>query len=389
MKRSIYFFFKQLGKMTLQHLILPAIYQVGCLIHRRVCDRTVVFADAHHTELPFSMIPMYHAAVRLGYLPQLHLYDYSHESGWKCFCHSVSFMFLYSGARYVFLCDNFLPSASCRKRKETTLIQLWHSCGLLKRMGYDTFQDVPSYYRGNVYRNYDLVTVSAPCCEPCLTSGMRQPHGIVKALGVSRTDVYFNSSWKKTCQEEFYKMYPHAYGKRVLLWAPTFRGNASAPELTGMYEVLLMEKELGSDWIVLIKVHPHLDIKEEREKGHRLSNCSIPTERLLPVTDLLLTDYSSTLFDYLLFERPFVLFAPDLGQYEKERGFYIKYRTLTPYVVTNGSELSEMVLKAYREWAHGNDLEQIRKVRRYHCQSCDGKATERILEYIEMRYLTC
>ena len=76
----------------------------------------------------------------------------------------VKFMKVFAKARYVFICDNFLPVSSCNKRPETTVIQLWHSGGLLKKAGYDTDDSVPEMYKGNVFKNYDLLTVSAPCC---------------------------------------------------------------------------------------------------------------------------------------------------------------------------------------------------------------------------------
>ena len=375
--------------MILQHIVLPAVYFAGCLIHRRVNEKLVVFADAHHTKMPFSMEPMFHAVKKRGYQIQLHLYDYSHESAWRGFCHSVAFMFLYSGARYIFLCDNFLPVASCRKRKETTVTQLWHSCGLLKKMGYDTVQDVPAFYWGNVYRNYDLVTVSAPCCVPFLTSGMRQSEGVVKALGVSRTDVYFDLDWLGKCQQKVWGKIPEAKGKHILLWAPTFRGNASAPTLVGLDAIKKLEKVLGNDWYVLIKAHPHIDQRYLRETGRLLSNCAIPAEQLLPIVDLLVTDYSSILFDYIFFEKPFVLFAPDLNEYQHDRGFYVEYESLTSYLAYEGKDLGAVVLRAYHDWKEGKSKKELVKCREFHNQACDGNATTRILDYLEMRNRTC
>lgn len=46
----------------------------------------------------------------------------------------LRFMLCYAKARYVFLCDNFLPAASCNKREETTVVQMWHAGGMLKSM---------------------------------------------------------------------------------------------------------------------------------------------------------------------------------------------------------------------------------------------------------------
>lgn len=379
MKQHVRFFLKQFAKMMAQSLILPLCYRFFCIGKKSGKRNLVVFADAHHTELPFSMIVMYQTVRDLGYPVALHLHDYTAEGTLKSFLYAVSFMRLYAKARFVFICDNFLPAAGCRKKKETTVIQLWHSCGLLKKMGYDTSEDVPSFYQGNVYKNYDLVTVSAPCCVPYLTSGMRQPAGVVVPTGVSRTDCYFDRAWTEECRQAFYRLYPEVIGKKVLLWAPTFRGNAAAPFLEGLEEVRCLQKQLGEQWFVLIKAHPHVDRKE------RISNCSIPTEKLLPVTDLLLTDYSSILFDYLFFQKPFVLFAPDLKHYEEQRGFYIPYRTLTRHVVTEGEQLPEAVLEAYRGWKDRTDRGALGACLDYHNGSCDGQSTQRIIKLLKMR----
>lgn len=365
--------------MITQNLILPICYRFFCIGKKPGNESFVVFADAHNKELPFSMVAMYQAVRDLGYPVVFHLHDYTGEGALKSFLYAVSFMKLYAKARFVFICDNFLPVAACRKRQETTVIQLWHSCGLLKKMGYDTSEDVPSFYRGNVYKNYDLVTVSAPCCVPCLTSGMRQPAGVVVSTGVSRTDCYFDREWTEECRETFYRQYPEAIGKNVLLWAPTFRGNASAPFLKGLEAIRSLQKQLGKQWFVLIKAHPHVDRKE------RISNCSISSEKLLPVTDLLITDYSSILFDYLFFQKPFLLFAPDLKHYEEQRGFYIPYHTLTRHVVTEGDRLPEAVLDAYRKWEDGTDREMLRACLDYHDGSCDGHSTQRIIKLLKMR----
>ena len=157
--------------------------------------------DSHDT-LPFSMQVMHEAVKQCRYTSIDFFHDYGRLSAIQALWVSVKFMKLYAQARYVFICDNFLPVASCRKNKRTKVIQLWHSCGLLKKMGYDTAEDVPRFYLGNVYKNYDLVTVSAPCCIGPLTSGMHLRPGIVQATGVSRTDIYFDKQWCDDCRAE-------------------------------------------------------------------------------------------------------------------------------------------------------------------------------------------
>lgn len=384
MKKKIVFGFRQIIKMFLQHIILPGIYRVGCLI-KKVDSDLVVFADAHHTELPFSMQCMYRAVCEKPYNVVLHLHDYSHEGELRSLLHSFSFMLLYARAKYVFICDNFLPAASCKKRKETQVIQLWHSCGLMKKMGYDTAGDIPAYYKGNVYRNYDLVTVSAPCCVPFLTSAMRQEEGVVQAVGVSRTDIWFSEKWLSEIREAFFQCFPEAVGKRILLWAPTFRGNASAPQLAGAEAIDFLEKHLGDEWIVIRKVHPHIEKAGCNTVPDTTGYSEWSSEKLLAVTDVLVTDYSSILFDYVILQKPFVLFAPDREEYERERGLYVEYDSITPHIAEDPVQLAQQVKYV---WTHRNQTEELnilKQCREYHTASCDGHATERILDYLERR----
>ena len=366
---------KQLLKMSVQHLLLPLIYDFWRIVYLKRKSELIIFADAHHETIPFSMTVMHDRLEQMGYSLTDSFHDYAKLSSFSAFLKAAGFMRQYARARCVFICDNFLPAASCNKSKTTKVIQLWHSCGLLKKMGYDTSEDVPARYIGNVYKNYDLVTVSAPCCIAPLTSGMQQPHGVVQATGVSRTDIYYNAEWISGCRKAFYARYPEAIGKKVILWAPTFRGNAADPYQIGYETMLELKKQLQDTCFFILKVHPHID-----KKCH-LSNCDIPTEQLLPVTDLMITDYSSVLFDYLFFEQPYILYAPDLKTYEEGRGFYVPYDSLTPYVVTEDRKLLPAVMSALKN----EDKTWIRKCREFHVAACDGHATERIIKILGLQ----
>ena len=369
MINKISFSLRQKMKSLLQNVILPAVYLFFRAIYRKE-PGLIVFADAHHSEIPYSMQRIHAELEKRGYKITDVFEDYSSMSFIGSSLSAVKFMKTYARAKVVFICDNFLPVASCRKRKETTVVQLWHSCGLLKKFGYDTTEDIPSGYKGNVYRNYNLLTVSAPALEEVFANATRLDKSVVRALGVSRSDIFFDEKWHSDSVADFYEQYPEAKGKKVILWAPTFRGNAHNPYLAGLDSVKELQKNLGEDYFLIIKAHPHLEAK------YSLSSCPIPTERLLPVTDLLITDYSSVFFDYLFFGKPTVLFAPDLEEYEKKRGFYVDYSTLCPHIVTDGEKLTKAVLTAL----DGNNASHIEELKAYHISSCDGGSTERIIK---------
>ena len=293
---------------------------------------------------------------------------------------AISFMDLLAQAKYVFICDTFVPVSSGKTDKDTKVVQLCHYSGPFKKIGYATQADVPAYYTRNVFQNYDLVSVSSEMYVPLLTDAMLQKEGTVKALGVSRTDAFYDSAWVDSCREAFYRQYPEARNKKILLWAPTFRGKASCPEALNNRPILSLQDRLGDDWMILIRHHPHDDAVAQDEMFR--SNCDVPTERLLPVVDMLITDYSTTVLDYLVFDKPFILYAPDLEEYTRTRGFFIDYRSITKNMTTDPAQLESLLMNAYQAWLDG-DREDILRCKERFAAACDGKSTERIFDYLQ------
>ena len=368
---SIKLYAREHMKMLLQHSLLPAVYKRAA--KNDVQKGLVIFADSHNDSLPFSMQKMFAEIKALGkYDIKIRCRDLSKMPRTELTRWLIDFMELYARAEYVFICDNFLPVSSCEKRAETTVVQLWHSGGLLKKSGYDQPYSVPEYYKGNVFANYDLLTVSAEPCVSVFTSMMRQSEGVVRATGISRTDMYYNSRFLQNCKREFYESCPEAENKKVILYAPTFRGSAAEPSLVGEEEIDRAFE--GHDEFFLVKkLHPHF----ERKNSDRVS-CEIPTERLLPVADLLITDFSSVLFDYCIFDKPFVIFAPDYDKYISEVGFYVDIRQFPTTIVKDG----ERIIDAVRNELYNRKKEELETFRQFHMGECDGKATKRIMEMI-------
>ncbi|MZH17401.1 CDP-glycerol glycerophosphotransferase family protein [Clostridium sp. BIOML-A1] len=367
------FYIKQVLKMAMQQIYLPLLYKryAGKPVEKGL----VIFADAHHEELPFSMKKMYETLQwDPEYKNETWVTDFGKMGYGSLLKWLRQFMKRYAVAEYVFICDNFLPVSACEKRPETKVVQLWHSGGLLKKSGYDTTEDIPKMYKGDsVYKNYDLLTVSAPCCVPVFTKTMRLASGVVQATGISRSDYYYDDVWNQANHEEFYRKYPEAKGKKVILWAPTFRGNAAMPTLCGMEEIQRVMKETEDRYYWVIKLHPHLE-----EKGMK-SNCDLPSEKIFAVADLLITDYSSILFDYMAYKKPFLFFAPDFDSFDHARGFYVPYDSFPCKVVTDGAGLPAAIEYELSE----RDPAEIEKCFAYHMSMCDGKATERILKTIK------
>lgn len=372
---NIKFIIRQYVKMAVQSILLPCVYRF--YKRKPVAENKIIFADAHKECLPYSMEWFYGQIDKEKWDIHEYFLDYQKNGYLTVVKSMLSFMKDYATARYVFICDNFLPVSSCKKRQETTVVQLWHAGGILKKYAYDTEDDIPKYYKGNVFSNYDVVTVSAPVCVPVYESAMRLKKGSVYPIGLSRTDCFFNKEYIEGCKQNFYKQYPKAKGKKLLLWAPTFRGKASDPYLVGEQWVKRLEKDLNAlskkeEWYVLIRVHPHLDSKKQ------LSNCNIPTEQLLPVIDLLISDCSSVIFDYVLLKKPLVLYFPDIEEMEEKRGFYIPLTSIPGKLVTNGEELAKEVADSFEQF----DEKELETFRDKYMGACDGNATKRLMDML-------
>ena len=391
---------KQQAKMFSQNVYLPAVYD----LHRccRVERNLVVFADAHHDGRPEAMELLYRRLKQSRVQPAYHIVemylDFGRASKAEVMEYSTRFMKLYARASVVVVCDNFLPVASCRKKRDTMVVQLWHACGCYKKFGYDAKDDIPEGYHGDVYRNLSLVTVSAEAAVEPFSSAMHRTHGEVQALGVSRTDLYFSRKWRYRCIEAFRELYPDVYEetgagsggeagagsgretgargvrktgslrkrRKVVLWAPTFRGNAGQPGLMDL-DTEKLQRQLGKEYLVLTRVHPHMKEARKAVKNH----CPIPTEQLYPVVDVLIADYSSLIYEYLLAAQiqnqqdlhggrePYVgqmlhgglvLYVPDLDTYMAQRGTYMDIHEIPGEIVKDADRLADAV-----RWAAGDD----------------------------------
>lgn len=362
--------------MTVQNIILPLVYFLSR--SRPINNGLVIFADAHNDKCPVSMEGVLSKLKKDNNFRILEFYhDFSRCGSVRSLRYSIQFMRLYAKAEFVFICDNFLPVSACAKRKGTTVIQLWHACGAFKKFGYDTTGDIPKYYKGNVYKNYDLVTVSSDGCIEHFASAMRLDKGVFKALGVSRTDMYFDEDFIAKSKEGFYKENPKAKGKKVVLWAPTFRGNPADPYTEGGDAVERLADELlkSGEWYFVTKPHPHM-----KKPIVANTESNIPTEMLFPVSDLLITDYSSVIYEYALFKKPILIFAPDLEKYKSQRGFYIDLEKLPAEVITESEFLTQETVEKAVSQFDKNDITSF--IERY-MTACDGSATNRIIDYIK------
>ena len=370
--------------------LYPAIYRFHA--GRSADPNLVLFIERRYDHLQDSLALLYEqVSGNYEFTVHVHCLNQDHVPGriYRKNCRKM--VADLARASYVFLSDANDVVSCVPKRPETVIIQTWHACGAFKRFGLSTGEflfgeSTKEQLRHPGYGNLDIVTVSSPevvwAYEEAM--GLKDKPGIVQPLGVSRTDVFFREDMIGKARERLYTVFPPARGKKVILYAPTYRGWASRAETPDRLDIRAFAEKLGEEYVLLIKHHPL--VKKVPPISTDLSEtfaCDVSLlmsiEDLLMVSDICISDYSSVIFEFALYERPMLFFAYDLEEYFDWRGFYYSYEEMTPGpVCRTNEEMIEWILQADRNF----DRKTVTDFREKYMSACDGRATQRILETI-------
>ena len=282
-------------------------------------------------------------------------------------------------AEQVFLNDNFLPLKYCFPSKKAQFIQLWHGAGAFKRFGLSTERD--RKVKGRVEKANRRIThlfVTSKQVIPYYEWAFAIPRRKIYATGVPVTDIYFDEDRIAAGKRNFYKEYPNLEGRKFVLITPTIRQSEKEnAEILSHFPFERMFKILGDRWIFLIKMHPKMqNIKMPvNEYCINVTNYQQITD-LFFVSEFLITDYSSTVVEYALLNKPILLYAYDLIRYD--RGFYRDYRE---YPAGQIVETEEELLAAIRH--PEDDAAKRQEFLKLHYDFFDDRSCERVLRVLE------
>jgi CDP-glycerol glycerophosphotransferase (TagB/SpsB family) len=229
----------------------------------------------------------------------------------------------------LFVVDNaYLPVHVAPHRAGTTVVQVWHAVAALKRFGLDALTPPADPERRFLHRHYDFVVCTAERSRGPWAAAFGTSIERVLPLGTPRTDFFADAAAMATARTHVLARHPELRDRRVVLYAPTFRGRGpdkrAAPGLDGR----ALRAALPADHLLVLKTHPNLATSATDTAGFDLViDPTLEINDLLTATDVLITDYSSSIFEWALLRRPLVLLVPDLEAYEAEPGLYVDYRT--------------------------------------------------------------
>ncbi|REH90449.1 glycosyltransferase [Staphylococcus felis] len=206
--------------------------------------------------------------------------------------------------------------------------------------------------------------------------------GKILETGYPRIDLTVNADSKIISKKLSHNI--NLKDKRKILYCPTWRGEDVNNPLDSVKdicnEIKILEEKL--DYQILLKVHPFIYSKAKNidELKKYLVPDSFDANELMSIVDIMITDYSSIFFDYLVTEKPIIFYVPDYEEYKSTRGLYISENELPgPIENTIKGVIDTIKNKKY-------DCEKIRekytKFKNEFVYNENGKVTERVVEEI-------
>ncbi|MER8027089.1 glycosyltransferase [Glutamicibacter protophormiae] len=275
--------------------------------------------------------------------------------------HNVKFV-KYLSAEYYrylytseFLINNVSFPAQFVKRENQVYINTWHGIPL-KKMGYDIkgrAVDSKNVVRNFLSADY-IISASKSMTETMFLDAYKLRNvyeGTIVEAGSPRTDHQFSTDESK--DEVLAELAGHGIeldGRKIVLYAPTWKGSSYFNPHSDAASIanLIEELEAGLDnkrYRVLVKAHQVVSEAMDQVpelKKHLVPN-TIPTNKILSISDILITDYSSIFFDFLNENKPIFFYAPDLGNYKEYRDIYFEPSELPGPVLSTDKQLIESI----------------------------------------------
>ncbi|WP_121603910.1 CDP-glycerol glycerophosphotransferase family protein [Virgibacillus sp. Bac332] len=245
-----------------------------------------------------------------------------------------------------------------KKRKNTVHIQTWHGTPL-KKLGFDIDPSSPSYKENTsenlIRRNkrWDYLVSPNKYTGNILQRAYLFKNQILN-VGYPRNDILYQDKDFKSDQVNKIRSYLNIpANKKIILYAPTWRDNDFHNGLFNEpYEFKFnlndFVERFGNEYVLLVRLHPRDSIRcQIREYENIIYNVSNydDIKLLYLISDLLITDYSSVMFDFANTKKPIIFFAYDIKQYSSAlRGFYFNlHRDAPGPIVTNGKDLLDTI----------------------------------------------
>lgn len=278
-------------------------------------------------------------------------------------------------AKYWITCVNIERSLHYKKRS-CIYLNTWHGTPF-KHIGNDA----------GVRKDYDFGSMDFFCYASDYEKEIyKRAFGVLdEALiptGLPRNDALYNVTKEQVAKLKERLGLP--LDKRIILYAPTWRDsndNGGSYVIKPPITVKKWEEVLGKDYVVLFRMHAYSNQVLGIEFNDVIRDYSDYPEvnDLFMVADILISDYSASMADFSILERPVLCFAYDYEEYRKERGLYMDYETEMPSGLL---KTEEEVLNYIKDMNYEKECEKTRRMLKGKLLQYGGNATEACLSIL-------
>ena len=267
------------------------------------------------------------------------------------------------------------------KKPGQIYIQTWHGSMGPKKMEAEGVERTVSVLRELSMVDY---VVSNSSFETGIYRGYFPESAKPLEFGHPRNDVFFGEAAKRL-PAEVRRQIGLAADSRLCLYAPTFRDSGGEWKPIGAQELLsALADRFGGDWTLLFRPHP-------KSKGFKIVDTSGVSgdcvrdvsdygdiQELMVAADVMITDYSGCIYDFVLSRRPGFIYAPDIERFAGERGLYYPLDE-SPFQIAETPEALLSEIRSFDAGAYAKKTEGFLGAR-----GCveDGNASERLAAFI-------
>lgn len=257
------------------------------------------------------------------------------------------------------------------KKKNTVYINTWHGAGT-KLIG-NACKGRKDYNFSNV----DMMLVQSDFERDIFERDFLCNPDAIRMIGFPRNDELFHITDKQ--RKELRKRFYIPKGKKVILYAPTWRDSKNGGMSYDFVPPIHIDKwknELAERYVMLLRMHP-LITKFDISCDNFAIDVSLyeNLNHILAISDVLVTDYSTIVYDAAIVGIPFICFGFDYNTYKEERGFYYDLENVYPGGVL---KTEDEVIKRIDDVVNGIDKQQYEIFKKLYIEA-GGSATSMIL----------
>lgn len=306
------------------------------------------------------------------------------DSNFKILWVWLRLAFITARQDYIFVDDYSTFFNNVKLNPKTTLVQVWHAGVGFKAVGYARFgkKGTPNPWRC-CYRQLDYAIVGGEFLREVYAEVFGIDRERCLPYGLMRLDNYLDAKKVAAFRRDFYDKNPDWRGRKIILFAPTFRGPSQRTAYYP-YEMLDWDKIYdfcGDEYLFVIKQHPFImkPVEIAPEYAGRIIDFSAYPDinELFYVTDILITDYSSNIYEFSLHRKPMLFFAFDKEEYELMRGLH---RTLDRHAPGKVCRTTDELLEAIRKGDF--ETERLYRFVRENFDQTEGLAADKVIDNI-------